>query len=62
MSMDKKKSIAQFSDIPRYKLLDETKAKAAYYRILPDNIQNVDKEHGSEIQWTVLGLSASCGL
>jgi len=41
-----KKSIAQFSDIPRYKLLDETKAKTAYYRILPDNIQNVDEEHG----------------
>jgi len=35
MSMDKK-SIAQFSDILRDKLLDETKAKAAYYRILPD--------------------------
>jgi hypothetical protein len=60
MSMDKK-SIAQFSDILRDKLLDETKAKAAYYRILPDSIQNVDEEHGSEIQWTVLGLSAPCG-
>ena len=60
MSMDKK-SITQFSDILRDKLLDETKAKAAYYRILPDSIRNVDEEHGSEIQWTVLGLSASCG-
>ncbi|MCL7414372.1 MAG: BREX-1 system adenine-specific DNA-methyltransferase PglX, partial [ANME-2 cluster archaeon] len=48
LGLDKKK-IAQFSDILRDKLSVETKAKAAYYGILPDSILSVDKEFEDSI-------------
>ncbi len=46
--MDKKK-IAQFSDILRDKLSEETKKRAAYYGILPDSVQSVDDEFEDSI-------------
>ena len=53
MSLDKK-SIAQFSDILRDKLSEETTKRAAYYGILPDSIQSVDNEFEDSI---VIGVS-----
>ena len=44
-----KKSIAQFSDILRDKLSEETTKRAAYYGILPDSIQSVDDEFEDSI-------------
>ncbi|MEA3294211.1 MAG: hypothetical protein U9P81_04440, partial [Euryarchaeota archaeon] len=44
-----KKSIAQFSDILRDKLSEETTKRAAYYGILPDSIQSVDNEFEDSI-------------
>ena len=44
-----KKSIIEFSDTLREKLTQETKARAAFYGILADSIQDVDEEHEDSI-------------